>query len=154
MAKSAYRRGVGIALFNPAGLVFAAQRIDSPGPAWQLPQGGIDKDEAPLAAAKRELAEETGITSVELLGESRDWLRYDLPTDLARGLWKGKYRGQEQKWFAFRFVGAESEIDIGGAHAEFSAWRWAPLAEIPNLIVPFKRRLYEKLVREFARFAA
>ncbi len=154
MAKSAYRRGVGIALFNPAGHVFAAQRIDSPGPAWQLPQGGIDKDEAPLAAAKRELAEETGITSVELLGESRDWLRYDLPADLARGLWKGKYRGQEQKWFAFRFVGAESEIDIAGNHAEFSAWRWVLLAEIPDLIVPFKRRLYEKIVREFARFAA
>jgi len=148
-----YRRGVGIALFNAAGKVFVAQRLDSPGPAWQMPQGGIDKGEMPLDAAWRELHEETGITSAELLAESKAWLRYDLPEALARKLWKGKYRGQEQKWYAFRFTGPESEIDIDGEHPEFSAWKWVDFRQVPELIVPFKRSLYQELVLEFGPLA-
>ena len=148
-----YRRGVGIALFNSQGKVFVAQRIDNPGQAWQMPQGGIDKGEEPLAAAWREMQEETGVTSADLLAESRDWLRYDLPADLATKLWKGRYRGQEQKWFAFRFTGDESEIDIDGKHPEFARWKWAEFHRVPELIVPFKRGLYEDVVREFGYLA-
>ena len=148
-----YRRGVGIALFNHAGEVFVAQRLDSPGPAWQMPQGGIDKGEAPLDAAWRELQEETGVTSAQLLAESKGWLSYDLPPELAATLWKGKYRGQEQKWYAFRFTGAESEIDIEGEHPEFSAWKWVDFRQVPELIVPFKRPLYQKVVLEFGHLA-
>ena len=148
-----YRRGVGIALFNHAGKVFVAQRLDSPGPAWQMPQGGIDKGEAPLDAAWRELQEETGVTSAELLAESKGWLNYDLPPELAATLWKGKYRGQEQKWFAFRFTGQDSEIDIAGEHPEFSSWKWADFRQVTELIVPFKRVLYEKVVLEFGHLA-
>ncbi|MES1150560.1 MAG: RNA pyrophosphohydrolase [Dongia sp.] len=148
-----YRRGVGVVLFNAARKVFVAQRIDNPGPAWQMPQGGIDKGEAPLDAAWRELREETGVTSAELLAESRDWLRYDLPPDLAGRLWKGKYRGQEQKWYAFRFTGRESEIDIAGEHPEFSSWKWAEFRTVPDLIVPFKRALYDQVVAEFGHLA-
>ena len=149
-----YRRGVGIVLFNPAGKVFIAQRIDNPGPAWQMPQGGIDKGEDPLAAARREMREETGVTSADLLAESRDWLRYDLPAELAARMWKGKYRGQEQKWFAFRFTGKDAEIDIDGKHPEFSRWKWIAFHRVPELIVPFKRGLYDDVVREFGHFAS
>lgn len=148
-----YRRGVGIALFNPKGLVFIAQRIDNPGPAWQMPQGGIDKNEDPLDAAWREMHEETGVKSAELIAESKDWLRYDLPADLATKLWKGRYRGQEQKWFAFRFTGKDSEIDIDGKHPEFSRWKWSDFHRVPELIVPFKRGLYQDVVKEFAHLA-
>ena len=152
-----YRRGVGIALFNHAGEVFVAQRLDSPGPAWQMPQGGIDKGEAPLDAAWRELQEETGVTSAQLLAESKGWLSYDLPPELAATLWKGKYRGQEQKWYAFRFTGAESEINVahpaGGHEPEFVDWRWEKLPNLPALVVPFKRKVYERVVAEFAKFA-
>jgi putative (di)nucleoside polyphosphate hydrolase len=148
-----YRRGVGIALFNHAGQVFVAQRLDNPGPAWQMPQGGIDKDELPLDAAWRELHEETGITSAELLAETKGWLTYDLPADLAKTLWKGRYRGQEQKWYAFRFTGEEREIDIEGEHPEFSAWKWVDFRTVPELIVPFKRPLYQQIVLEFGHLA-
>lgn len=144
-----YRRGVGIVLFNSAGKVFVAQRIDSPEPAWQMPQGGIDKGEEPLDAAWRELAEETGVRSADFLAETPDWLRYDLPRNLVPKIWKGRYRGQEQKWYAFRFTGDDSEIVIDGDHAEFSAWRWADLLETPELIVEFKRGLYEDVVKAF-----
>lgn len=152
-AERPYRRGVGIALFNAVGKVFVAQRIDNPGPAWQMPQGGIDKDEAPLDAAWRELQEETGVRSAKLLAESQGWLRYDLPPDLVTQLWKGKYRGQEQKWYAFRFTGKESEIDIAGEHPEFSAWKWVEFHRVPELIVPFKRTLYQEIVKEFRHLA-
>ena len=145
-----YRRGVGIVLLNTANKVFVAQRIDNPGPAWQMPQGGIDKDEKPLEAAWRELAEETGVRSAEFLAETPGWLRYDLPPALVPKMWHGRYRGQEQKWYAFRFLGDDSEIVIDGDHAEFSAWRWADLLETPKLIVDFKRGLYEDIVRAFA----
>lgn len=145
-----YRRGVGIVLLNPQRDVFVAQRLDSSEPAWQFPQGGIDADEDPLLAAKRELLEETGITSAELIAETPDWLRYDLPRDLAPKVWKGRYRGQEQKWYAFRFLGDDSEIRIDGDNPEFSAWRWMNFLETPSLIVEFKRPLYEQVVKAFA----
>ena len=148
-----YRRGVGIVLFNDQGRVFVAQRLDNPGPAWQMPQGGIDEGEQPIDAAWRELHEETGIKSAKMLAESSGWLRYDLPPDLAKTLWKGRYRGQEQKWYAFRFTGAESEIDIAGEHPEFSAWKWADFRQVPELIVPFKRDLYRQVVAEFLHLA-
>nr|WP_298686752.1 RNA pyrophosphohydrolase [uncultured Dongia sp.] len=145
-----YRRGVGIVLLNPANQVFVAQRIDSAEPAWQMPQGGIDKGEEPLAAAWRELHEETGVKSAELLAETPGWLRYDLPRTLVPNIWKGRYRGQEQKWYAFRFTGDDSEIVIDGEHAEFSEWRWADLLQAPQFIVGFKRPLYEDVVKAFA----
>jgi putative (di)nucleoside polyphosphate hydrolase len=148
-----YRRGVGIMLLNRDGHVLVAQRIDMPSEAWQMPQGGIDRGEAPLAAAWREMAEEVGTTKADLLAESRAWLRYDLPEDLAGTLWGGRFRGQEQKWFAFRFTGVDADIRIDTARPEFSRWRWAPMASLPDLIVPFKRRLYLDLIEEFAALA-
>lgn len=149
IARLPYRRGVGIVLFNAARQAFVAQRLDSPEPAWQFPQGGIDKNEDPLLAARRELVEETGVTSADLIAETPDWLRYDLPRDLVPKVWKGRYRGQEQKWYAFQFRGPESEIRIDGAHPEFSAWRWMNFLETPSLIVAFKRPLYEDVVKAF-----
>jgi len=157
-----YRRCVGIMVLNRAGLVFVGRRIEGPEHvdlvhAWQMPQGGIDAGEEPWPAALRELREETNISSVERLGEVAEWLNYDIPRDLVGQAWKGQYRGQTQKWFAVRFVGAESEIDIaspdGAAHAEFSAWRWQELKDLPDLVVPFKRPVYERVVQEFAKFA-
>jgi putative (di)nucleoside polyphosphate hydrolase len=152
--KRPYRPGVGIMLLNPRGEALVAQRIDMPREAaWQMPQGGIDRGESPLAAAWREMREEIGTDRAELLAESRDWLAYDLPRELADRVWKGRYRGQRQKWFAFRFKGPDGDIDIATSSPEFSAWRWAPLAELPALIVPFKRRLYAALVAEFGHLA-
>ena len=158
-----YRPCVGVVVFNRDGRAFIGRRIDGPEHvdlehAWQLPQGGIDGDEDPWRAALRELREETSIHSVERLGEIADWLRYDIPRELIGQAWKGKYRGQMQKWFALRFTGADSEIDVahpGGAHeAEFSAWRWETLTNIPRLIVPFKRAVYDRVAAEFGKFAA
>ena len=149
IARLPYRRGVGIVLLNARKQVFVAQRLDSSEPAWQFPQGGIDKDEDPFLAAKRELQEETAVTSAELIAETPDWLRYDLPVSLVPKVWKGRYRGQEQKWYAFRFVGQDSEIRIDGEHPEFSEWRWMNLLETPSLIVEFKRPLYEAVVQAF-----
>jgi putative (di)nucleoside polyphosphate hydrolase len=157
-----YRDCVGVAVFNAQGLVFVGRRqpegdpehvsvMDSP---WQMPQGGIDKGEAPIDAAWRELYEETSIRSVELIAEAPDWIYYDLP-DAALGIaLKGKYRGQRQRWFAFRFTGNDSEIDVlapgGGAHpAEFDKWRWEELEKLPDLIVPFKRDAYLEVVEAF-----
>lgn len=157
-----YRPCVGIVAFNRDGLAFIGRRIDGPEHvdlthAWQMPQGGIDAGEQPWPAALRELHEETNIRSVERLGEIAEWLSYDIPADLIGQAWNGRYRGQTQKWFAVRFSGDESEIDIaspGGAHqAEFSAWRWEPLQNIPALVVPFKRPVYERVVAEFSKFA-
>ena len=148
-----YRRGVGIVLFNDKGKVFVAQRLDSPGPAWQMPQGGIDKGETPLEAAWRELHEETGISSAAFLAESKNWLRYELPLNLVGRLWKGRYRGQEQKWFAFLFLGQDDEVNIQGEHPEFSAWKWADFHTVPELIVPFKRTLYQQVVVAFEHLA-
>ena len=145
-----YRSGVGIMLLNAEGSVFVAQRIDMPSEAWQMPQGGIDKGETPIEAAWREMKEEVGTDRAELLAESRDWLTYDLPRELAAKLWRGRFRGQRQKWFVFRFTGSDRDIDITShEHPEFSNWRWAPMADLPSLIVPFKRPLYQQLVEEF-----
>lgn len=128
------------------------------GHEWQMPQGGIDEGEEPLAAAQRELFEETNISSVSLLAEAPQWLSYDLPSEALDGRWKGRYRGQTQKWFAFRFKGADGEIDIarpgGGAfEPEFDAWRWEPIEALPGLIIPFKRPVYEAVVEAFKSFA-
>ncbi len=144
-----YRRGVGVMLLNREGRAFVAERIDTPG-AWQMPQGGIDAGEAPIAAARRELAEETGIDRVTILAESAGWLSYDLPADLRGRVWQGRYVGQAQKWFAMRFEGADADIRIDGAHAEFSAWRWIAPERLPALIVDFKRPLYKAVLAEFA----
>lgn len=159
-----YRPCVGLALFNRDGLVFLGRRANrsqrehvAPGHEWQMPQGGIDPGEQPLQAAYRELREETNVGTVSLLAEAPDWLNYDLPREIGKEAWRGRYRGQSQKWFAFRFEGEEGEIDIaspaGGHKAEFDAWRWAPLAEAPELIIPFKREVYREVVRLFAGFA-
>ena len=154
IARLPYRPCVGIMLIDRRGRVFVAQRIDNPGAAWQMPQGGIDEGESPRQAALRELLEETGTDKVEILAESGNWLRYDLPAELVPRIWGGRYRGQEQKWFALRFLGTDADIDIATEEPEFRAWRWADPAELPDLIVPFKRRLYEQLVAEFGHLAA
>jgi putative (di)nucleoside polyphosphate hydrolase len=158
-----YRLSAGLMVLNAAGWVFVGRRRDGPehvdaAHAWQMPQGGIDHDEDPWLAALRELYEETNIRSVEKLGEIAEWLTYDIPPELVGQAWKGKYRGQRQKWYALRFTGDEREIDVthpaGGNHKpEFSAWRWEPIKNLPALIVPFKRNVYERVVREFAKFA-
>ncbi|HVI51694.1 MAG TPA: RNA pyrophosphohydrolase [Candidatus Sulfotelmatobacter sp.] len=148
-----YRLGVGLVLFNDQGLVFAARRIDTDQDAWQMPQGGIDKGEEPEAAALRELEEEIGTAKAEIIAETKDWLTYDLPADLAGKVWKGKYRGQKQKWYALRFTGSDADIDIATEHPEFSAWTWMPLADLVDKIVPFKRDLYRAVTAEFAPLA-
>jgi putative (di)nucleoside polyphosphate hydrolase len=157
-----YRPCVGVMLLNRAGSAFIGRRIDGPEHvdrthAWQMPQGGIDRGEERWPAALRELREETNVRSVERIGEIAEWLNYDIPRDLVGQAWKGKYRGQTQKWFALRFLGDETEIDIehpAGAHqAEFAAWRWEPIQNIPDLVVPFKRAVYDRVVHEFAPLA-
>lgn len=158
-----YRPCVGLALFNAQGLVFIGRRANqslrehvAPGHEWQMPQGGIDKGEAPLQAATRELREETSVTSVALLAEAPGWLAYDLPVDIGKEAWKGRWRGQAQKWFAFRLTGPDSEIDIatpaGGHKAEFDAWRWERLDATPSLIIPFKQGVYREVAALFAPF--
>lgn len=160
-----YRPCAGIMVLNAQGLVWAGRRIpeknseyDGSAQLWQMPQGGIDEGEKPLNAAIRELYEETGMRSVTLLAEARDWIHYDLPPHLLGIGLKGKYRGQAQRWFAFRFDGDESEIAINppptGNHPEFDEWGWKPMESLPNLIVPFKRDVYEQVVAEFRHLAA
>ncbi len=153
-APACYRRNVGIMLIDDRGRVFVGRRLDTPGEAWQMPQGGIDEGETAEQAAWREMREEVGTDKAELLGESRDWLRYDLPPDLAGRLWGGCYCGQEQKWFAFRFTGEDGDIDIARHEPEFAEWRWIDPAELPRLIIGFKRDLYARVVEEFAPLIA
>ncbi len=151
-------------VLNRGGRVFIGRRRNGPEHvdathAWQMPQGGVDPGEDSWQAALRELHEETSIRSVERLGEIADWLTYDIPSDLVGDAWSGKYRGQTQKWYAMRFVGDEREIDVAhpgdGQHKpEFTDWRWEPMQNLPALIVPFKRNVYEQVVSAFSRFAA
>ena len=147
-----YRPAAGIMLVNRAGLVFVGQRLDSTLEAWQMPQGGIDPGEDAAAAALRELGEETGIArdKVELIAVAPEELTYDLPADLIGKVWKGRYRGQRQRWFLFRFLGEDHDVDIRTAHPEFRAWRWVAPQDLPTLIVPFKRALYERVLEMFA----
>jgi putative (di)nucleoside polyphosphate hydrolase len=151
-----YRPCVGVVLIDARGLVFAGQRLDSPSPAWQMPQGGIDAGEKPREAAYRELWEETGVTrdKVEFIGKTHGWVTYDLPPELLGKVWGGKYRGQKQKWFLFRFTGKDSDIQIASDHPEFSTWRWITADEMVDSIVPFKRAVYETVVRSFRAYLA
>lgn len=148
-----YRLCAGAMLFSQTGQVWVGHRLDTPN-AWQMPQGGIDTGEDPAAAALRELGEETGSDNVELLAQAEGWLTYDLPPALAAKAWGGKYRGQMQKWFAFRYLGRDDEIDIHGVEKpEFEAWQWVDIGEVASLIVDFKRPVYEAVVAEFQRYA-
>jgi putative (di)nucleoside polyphosphate hydrolase len=155
------RSSVGILLLNRHDKVWVGRRRpkwagDHTAQIWQMPQGGIEKYEPPRIAALRELREETGITSVDVLAEHPEWLSYELPESLLGIALKGRYRGQRQKWFAMRFLGDDSEINIAakeGLKAEFETWRWAPIASVPKLIVPFKRELYEQVTSAFAHLA-
>jgi putative (di)nucleoside polyphosphate hydrolase len=157
-----YRPCVGIMLFNQGGEVFVGRRADRHGASegtgtwWQMPQGGVDEGEDPEAAARRELAEETGVHNARFVARTRDWLTYDLPGDLVGVAWEGRYRGQKQMWFAARFEGAENEIDLGprdGHKQEFDTWRWVGLSELPSLVVPFKRKVYRTVIDEFGAIA-
>lgn len=145
-----YRRGVGIMLLNRDGKVFVGRRIDQEEEAWQMPQGGIDRGETPRDAAFRELKEEAGTDKADVVAESKGWLTYDLPGALRGRLWRGRYVGQKQKWFAMRFQGRDGDIDLATHHPEFSAWRWVGHDQLVTLIVPFKRALYRDVLAEFA----
>jgi putative (di)nucleoside polyphosphate hydrolase len=156
-----YRPCVGLLVLNGEGRVWVGHRIAEPDSEfsgtsllWQMPQGGIDEGEEPLPAAHRELFEETGMKSLTLLAEAPHWINYDLPPHLVGIAFKGRYRGQTQKWFAFRFEGNDSEIQInpppGGHKAEFNEWDWRPMADLPGLVVPFKRKVYEEVVAAFS----
>ena len=156
-----YRDCVGIAVFNAEGLVFVGRRMPAGNPEdtseaaapWQMPQGGIDKGETPIEAAWRELFEETSIRTADLIAEAPEWIYYDLPDEALGIALRGKYRGQRQRWFAFRFTGTDSDIDVtnpgDGNPAEFDKWRWEQLEALPDLIVPFKREAYLKVVEAF-----
>ena len=144
------RIGVGIVLLNRENKVFVGKRIDNPANSWQMPQGGVDKNENLLQAAKRELAEETSVKTVEVIKELNEWLTYDLPKNLLGKLWKGKYRGQKQKWFIMQFLGKNDEINIRTKKAEFLDWKWIKPSDLPVVAVDFKVNIYKKMAEELA----
>tara|TARA_Y100001936_G_C15967427_1_gene609159 strand:- start:546 stop:1013 length:468 start_codon:yes stop_codon:yes gene_type:complete len=146
------RQGVGIIVLNENNKVFVGRRKDNPVNKWQMPQGGIDKNEKPLNAMKRELAEETSITKIKVLKEIDNWLEYELPPNLLGKIWKGKYRGQKQKWFIVKFVGKEDEINLNTKNPEFIEWKWIDYNLLPDVIVSFKKEVYKKLKNEIKNF--
>ena len=144
-----YRNCVGVLLLNKNNLILVGNRIDSVSSAWQMPQGGIDEGETPIEAAYRELEEEIGTKKVKLLDEFHGWLSYELPISLRKKLWKGKYIGQKQKWFGMRFTGKNSDININTTNPEFKEWRWLEVKKLPSIAVPFKKKIYTRLVSDF-----
>jgi putative (di)nucleoside polyphosphate hydrolase len=147
-----YRDGVGIVLFNKDGHVFVAERLDNSG-GWQMPQGGIDDGEPPEIAVFREMEEEIGTRNAKIIGLIEDWIYYDFPPELAKKLWNGKYRGQRQKWIALKFLGEDREINLEAhTHPEFSRWKWVPLSEVLKYAVPFKREVYDRVIKEFTKY--
>jgi putative (di)nucleoside polyphosphate hydrolase len=152
MTEYGYRPAVGVMLLNPEGKVWVGQRLDNKLEAWQMPQGGLDPGESPLEGAYRELEEETGIARglIEILTQAKEPLYYDLPEDLIGKVWKEPWRGQRQTWFLARFLGEDEDVNIATPEPEFRAWKWAEPAELPAMIVPFKKKLYEDLVEAFA----
>ena len=142
------RLGVGIALLNHENKVFVGKRIDNPKKYWQMPQGGIDKNESFVEAAKRELEEETGVKTIKILKEFDGWLIYDLPKNLIDKIWKGRYRGQKQKWFIIKFLGKNNEINIRTKNPEFLDWKWIDPSDLPKVVVNFKSDIYKKLAKE------
>ena len=147
-----YRPCVGIFLLNNDGLVFAGRRIDSRAEAWQMPQGGIDAGESPLQACMREMREEIGTNTAELISQHDDWLYYDIPLPLADRLWQGRYKGQKQKWMALRFTGDDSDINIATEEPEFCEWKWLSPHDLVDLAVPFKRDVYRSVLAAFAPY--
>ena len=142
------RIGVGIALLNHKNKIFVGKRIDNPANSWQMPQGGVNKNEDFLQAAKRELEEETSVRTVEVIKELNEWLTYDLPKNLLGKIWKGRYRGQKQKWFIMKFVGENKEINIKTKNPEFLDWKWIKPSDLPIVAVNFKEKIYEKMAKE------
>ena len=145
------RTGVGIAILNSKNKVFVGKRKDNPFDKWQMPQGGVDSNEPLLQAMKRELLEETSIKNIKVLKELNQWLEYELPENLIGKIWKGKYRGQKQKWFVVKFLGDDSEININTKNAEFMEWKWINIDLLPDLIVLFKKHVYEKVLIELKK---
>ena len=146
------RTGVGIAVLNSNNQIFVGKRKDNPFDKWQMPQGGVEPDEPLLEAMKRELREETSIVNIEVLKEFNQWLEYELPENLIGKIWKGKYRGQKQKWFIVRFTGEESEININTKHPEFIEWKWIDMNLLPDLIVNFKKHIYKDVLLELKNY--
>tara|TARA_B110000285_G_C14778625_1_gene447421 strand:+ start:180 stop:650 length:471 start_codon:yes stop_codon:yes gene_type:complete len=146
------RTGVGIVVLNSKNNIFVGKRKDNPFDKWQMPQGGVDENEPLLKAMKRELLEETSIVNIKVLKEFNHWLEYELPENLIGKIWKGKYRGQRQKWFIVRFIGIESEININTAQPEFIEWKWIDMNMLPDLIVKFKKHVYEEVLVELKKF--
>ena len=149
--KLPYRNGVGIVVLNNENKVFVAKRIDNPKNFWQMPQGGVDEGEDLLNAAYRELKEETSIFNVKLIKEIEDWTQYDLPSKLIGIIWKGRYKGQKQKWFIFKFLGNDTEINIKTKNPEFLDWKWIEIEKITEIVVDFKKEVYQKVEKEIKK---
>jgi putative (di)nucleoside polyphosphate hydrolase len=146
------RKGVGIVVLNLENKVFVGKRKDNPFDKWQMPQGGVDLNEPLIKAMRRELLEETSITNIKILEEFDQWLEYELPENLVGKIWNGKYRGQRQKWFVVRFLGSDNEIDINTKYPEFIEWQWIDIKKLPNLIVLFKKHVYEEITKKLKKY--